>query len=79
MTNELRYGKEAYCTYSFQLHCTWLNEISAGCLIFINNLHVHSASFYIGEELSHFYFIYVLCAIYPSRNRTTLFILWYMI
>lgn len=56
MKNEQRNGKGAYCTYSLQLHCPWLNEIPAVGLIFINNLHVHSRPLYIGEELSHFYF-----------------------
>lgn len=79
MKNEQRYGKEAYCTYSLLLHCPGLNEIPAVCLIFINNLHVPFLPIVHWKRVKPFLYQLVLCAIYPSRNRTTLFILWYVI
>lgn len=57
-------GKEAYCTDSMHLLCPRLNEIPAGCLIFINNLHVHFSSVVHCKRIKLF-----LCANYPSRNR----------
>lgn len=68
--------KEADLTFNLQFLCPWFNELPTLCLIFMNNLRAHSYLFNTGDESSHFLFLLVLHAIYPSRNRATLFILW---
>lgn len=47
--------------YSLQLHCQWLNKISALCLIFINNLHVYSCPLHWRRVKP---FLFLTCPIY---------------